>query len=83
MDEFPTKMFASINQVTGLVKVEELKYKVKMEHNDLLVAREELNVKKTALSVAIENRASCQSEINTLLHRKSQWTPVGINLLLT
>ena len=71
-------LFQTINEATGLVRVEELKLKVHEEYIALQRARELVQTKKTAHSNALENKTLCQVEMNSLLQRKYQWTATDL-----
>ena len=78
LHELPSDLFKTINEATGLVRVEELKLKVHEEYIELQRARELVQVKKAAYASALENKTTCQVEINGLLQRKSQWTAMDL-----
>ena len=78
LQDLPNHLFQTINEATGLVRVEELKLKVHEEYIALQRARELVQTKKTAHSNALENKAKCQVEINSLLQRKNHWTATDL-----
>lgn len=72
-------IFATLNEVTGLSKVVNLKDQVQNNYKELQNVRDSLVEKKADYGRAIEERASCQSEINSLLQRKAQWNSTDIS----
>ncbi|ORX81104.1 hypothetical protein K493DRAFT_320750 [Basidiobolus meristosporus CBS 931.73] len=62
-----------INEVTGYSAVEELKNTVIHAEKNLLKAKEQLEEVKLAYEKSIEERATCQRDINNLLQRKHTW----------
>ncbi|KAK9766874.1 sensitivity to high expression protein she9 [Basidiobolus ranarum] len=67
-----------INDVTGYSAVEKLKNKVIQAEKNLVIAKDQLEEVKLAYEKSIEERATCQRDINSLLQRKHTWSDADV-----
>ncbi|KAI8801969.1 Mdm33 family-domain-containing protein [Cladochytrium replicatum] len=69
----------TLNVLTGYSSVEKLKQRVLERDQQLKEKRLNLQASKDAYERTVEDRSRCQSEINSLLQRKSSWVPDDAN----
>lgn len=77
------ELYTSLNAITGVSRVEDLKKEVQTVYEDLRKLRETLHGSKSLYSNSIEERGACQSEMNSLLQRKSHWNAADIHRFTT
>lgn len=68
----------TLNEVTGYAAMEKLKLLVGDLEHQLKEAKASLKTAKTEYAVAIQRRSDLQKEINELLTRKHNWSPVDV-----
>lgn len=69
----------TLNEVTGYKAIEALKLSIEKLEDEVLEARAEVREAKRHYSDAISERSNSQREVNELLQRKNNWTPVDVN----
>ncbi|KAJ1987251.1 sensitivity to high expression protein she9 [Dimargaris cristalligena] len=69
----------SLNQITGYQHIELLKRSVFSKETEFVAARQALEVAKRDHETAIQERATGQREINSLLQRKHLWADTDVN----
>ncbi|RKP38752.1 mitochondrial distribution and morphology family 33, partial [Dimargaris cristalligena] len=68
-----------LNQITGYQHIELLKRSVFSKETEFVAARQALEVAKQDHETAIQERATGQREINSLLQRKHLWADTDVN----
>lgn len=81
--KFSSKVFLqiqqAINQITGYDSCERLKDLVLQKDHEYSLMKEKTYNSRLSYFQAIDERAKCQRELNTLLQRKHVWTEDDVN----